>query len=207
MNAITYYAFRDPRYQRASVYWRVCVKRWARSKPARYPTLRQWVREASRCDEDADLLPEVRKVRACGKLVSPSRLKKAVQRFVEWEAFSYWVRSPLETATLPPNVERELRRRCPGFLEAEGSGSAHDSENPERRWCRLMLWIAERHFSDARTEGWFDAILLYVRADARAIRTAEYWQNWDQEWRSSKMLPYPSFSEWRRAADRYVEIG
>jgi len=69
-----------------------------------------------------------------------------------------------------------------------------------------MSWIADRHFSDARTEGWFDAILLYLRSDARAIRTMEYWQHWDEEWSPTNTLPYPSFRQWRRAADRYVEV-
>jgi hypothetical protein len=207
MNAIRFYAFRDPRYQRASVHWSECVKEWSRSKPARYPSFKRWLRDAARCDEDAGLLPEVRKARACLKLVASTRLKRAVERYVEWEAFSYWVRSPLEARTpLPPNVETALRRRCPGFLEAEVYEGLADPEKRERLWGRLLSWIADRHFTPARTEGWLPAILLCVSYHARAIRTMEYWYHWDEEWRPEKMLPYPSFREWRRVADHYVEV-
>lgn len=205
MNAIMFYAFRDPRYQRASAHWSACVAQWKRSKPAKYPSLEQWRRGAARCDEEAHLLPEVREARACCKLVKPVRLKRAVERYIEWEAFSYWVRSPLETRYLPPNVERELRRRCPGFLESHTAKHLSDAEGCAQCWHRLMLWIADRYFRHARTKGWFDAILLHIRNHPRAIRTMEYWEHWDQEWRSGKTKPYPSFREWRRAADRYVE--
>ena len=37
-----------------------------------------------------------------------------------------------------------------------------------------MLWIGDHFFQDAKTEGWFDAILIQVRNHPRAIRTMEF---------------------------------
>ena len=57
--AITYYAIRDPRYQRAEVCWSECVERWQKAKPIQYPSFDEWKDEAAHCDETAHLLPEL----------------------------------------------------------------------------------------------------------------------------------------------------
>ena len=41
-NAITYYAIRDPRYQRAEVCWSECVEKWKKTRPLRYPSFEEW---------------------------------------------------------------------------------------------------------------------------------------------------------------------
>ena len=41
-NAITYYAVRDQRYQRAEVCWSECVEKWRRAKPIPYPSFEEW---------------------------------------------------------------------------------------------------------------------------------------------------------------------
>ena len=69
-----------------------------------------------------------------------------------------------------------------------------------------MLWIADHFFQDAQTEGWFDAILIQVRSHPRAIRTMEYADHCDEVWISELPSPYPSFEDWRRDADSYVEL-
>ena len=48
-NAITYYAIRDPRYQRAEVCWSECVEKWRKVKPERYPTFEEWEEIAAQC--------------------------------------------------------------------------------------------------------------------------------------------------------------
>ena len=70
-----------------------------------------------------------------------------------------------------------------------------------------MLWVAEHCFQDAQTEGWFDAILVHVRRHPRAIRTMEYADHCDELWSSELPDPYPSFEDWRRDADLYIDLG
>jgi hypothetical protein len=119
-SAITYYAIRDPRYQRAEVCWSECVERWKKSKPVRYPSFEEWRAMAARCDETAHLLPELQKAGATAKLVALERLAEAVSSYIDWEPFAYWVRPGLELGSpLPEEVARELRRHCSGFLEVQ----------------------------------------------------------------------------------------
>ncbi len=73
-SAITYYAVREPRYQRAEVCWSECVEKWKQSKPCRYPTLEEWKGMASQCDDTARLVAKERRARAGSKLVVPDRL-------------------------------------------------------------------------------------------------------------------------------------
>jgi hypothetical protein len=98
----------------------------------------------------------------------------------------------------------EFERRCPGFLEL--NAREKDSRAASQVWQRLMLWIADHYFHDAKTEGWFDAILARARSHPRMIRTMEYADHCDEHWSSRMPEPYPSFENWRREADSYIEV-
>ena len=204
--AITFYAVRESRYQKASACWSESVKKWRKAKPIRYPSLDEWRREASQCDETAYLLPAVRKQRECFKVVEPERLAQAVSNFIDCEALAYWSRPTLEAqGSLPSEVASELNSRCPGFLESSDKDRVAGGRL-SRDWDRLMQWIGEHFFDDARKQGWYDAILISARNHPRAIRAMEYSDHCDEIWISQLPVPYPSFEEWRRDADRYVDL-
>ena len=204
--AITFYAVREPRYQRASACWSESVRKWQKAKPTAYPSFEQWLSEAARCDETAHLLPKVRKERARFKLVEQERLSHAVSRFIDWEAFAGWARPALEAGTsLPNEVAHELSSRCPGFVEFNAKERVANERLP-RDWHRLMLWIGEHFFQDAKAEGWYDAILISAGIHPRSIRTMEYFEHCDDIWNSDLPVPYPSFETWRRYADLYVDL-
>ena len=196
----------ETRYQKASTCWSQSVQKWQTARPIHYPSLEEWRHEAAQCDETAGLVPAVRRARACFKLVDSERLSSAVSRFIDWEAFAYWARPVLEgSSSLPSEVANELESRCPGFLEFNDKERASDGRLP-RDWDRLMLWIGERFFEDARAEGWFDAIVTCAHNHPRAIRAMEYADHCDEIWNSDLPVPHPSFEEWRRDADRYVDL-
>jgi hypothetical protein len=206
-NAITYYAIRDPRYQRAEVCWSECVERWRKAKPIQYPSFNEWKDAAAHCDDTAHLLPDERKARTSAKLVTPDRLTQAVSRWIDWEAFAYWARPALEFRSgLPKEVASEIGRRCPGFFEAKRGRGKQDSASTSQDWHSLMSWIADQYFQDARTEGWFDAILIQARSHPRAIRAMEYADHCDEVWSSAMPEPYPPFEDWRREADSFVDL-
>jgi hypothetical protein len=204
--AITFYAVREPRYGKVSAHWSECVKNWRQTKPPAYPSFEEWLRGAQQCDETAHLLPEVRKQRECFKLVRPERLREAVARYIDWEALAYWARPALERK--PPvltQVACELDARCPGFSDFNDRAGGGPEALPQG-WARLMLWIGDYFFSDAKAEGWYDAILVSVRIHPRAIRTMEYSDHCDEVWNGELPVPYTSFEVWRRDADRYVDV-
>jgi len=204
--AITFYAAREMRYQKASACWSESVQKWQQDRPMQYPSFEEWRRDAARCDETAHLLPHVRRQRACFKLVSPERLGQAVSSFIDWEALAYWARPALEAGgSLPNEVTRELDCRVPGFLESNTKQPDVNGRSADG-WQRLMLWIRDHFFQDARSEGWYDAILISACNHPRAIRAMEYSDHCDEIWSSDLPVPYPSFEAWRRDADRYVDL-
>jgi hypothetical protein len=206
-NAITFYAIREPRYQRAEVCWSECVERWKEAKPIQYPSFDEWKDAAAHCDDTAHLLPDVRKARTSAKLVTPDRLAEAVSRWIDWEAFAYWARAALESMSgIPEEVAREIGICCPGFLASNSDTRVHDLARTAHDWHSLMSWIADHYFQDAKTEGWFDTILIQARSHPRAIRTMEYADHCDEVWSSAMPEPYPSFEDWRRDADSYVDL-
>ena len=205
--ANTYYAIRDPRYQRVEVCWSECTEKWKKGKPAHYPSFEEWKGMAAQCDETAHLTARERKARASAKLVHPDRLTEAATRYMDCEALAYWARQALERGSEPPaEVVRELERRCPGYLDAGLKAPAQEASAATQEWQRLMLWIADHFFQEAKTEGWFDAVIIQVRSHPRAIRTMEYADHCDELWSSELPTPYPSFEDWRRDADLYVDV-
>jgi hypothetical protein len=206
-NAITYYAVRGPRYQRAEVCWSECVEKWKKAKPIDYPSFEEWRGEAVQCDETAHLVASERKARSSSKRVNPTRLAEAVARYIDWEAFAYWVLPALERGSrLPVDAVSELERRCPGFLDGNVKARKQDSRSASQDWQRLMLYIGDHFFQDAQTEGWFEAVLIQVRSHPRAIRTMEFADHCSEIWGSELPSPYPSFEDWRRDADSYVDL-
>ncbi|HWR16854.1 MAG TPA: hypothetical protein VN577_18650 [Terriglobales bacterium] len=203
-NAIEFYAVRDSRYQRAEVCWSECVTRWTHARPIRYPSFEEWQAMAAACNEASHLVPEQRKAQASARLVGPERLQEAITRYLDWEAFAYWARPALEHGLpLPAEVKAELERRCPSFL----ARSVDTEKIPGDRIMEdLMAWIAERFFTDAQAEGWFDVLLIGVRRHPRAIRTMEYADHCDEIRGLTLPVPYPSFDDWRSHADAYVEV-
>jgi hypothetical protein len=204
-NALQFYAVRDPRYQRAEVCWSECVKKWSQAKPIRYPTFEEWLALASTCDETAHLVPEQQRAQGSVKMVERHRLEEAVAQYIDWEAVAYWATPALESEEpLPDEVRNELEQRCPNFL-SRAMETPTVTKRTSTTWEELMAWVAHQFFADARAEGWFDAILIGVRRHPRAIRTMEYADHCDESRGSSVPVPYPTFEEWRKEADSYVE--
>jgi hypothetical protein len=202
-NAVAYYAVRDLRYQKAEGCWSECVRKWRRVKPIRYPAFDEWKRIAEQCDGTAHLSAGVRK--SSSPRVDPGRLADAVSRYIDWEAFAYWIRPALESPRqLPGEVAAELRCRCPGFVEAFAHEKKLSFGSCTHSWDRLMTWIADHFFRDAQNEGWFDVILTQARNHPRAIRTMEYADDCDESGYVHAPKPYPTFQEWRKQADSYL---
>ena len=49
-------------------------------------------------------------------------------------------------------------------------------------------------------------LFIQMRGHPRAVRTMEYADHCDEVWISELPSPYPSFEDWRRDADSYVEL-
>jgi hypothetical protein len=211
LQAVTFYAVRDPAFARNCAYSQHCQAQWKRQPPSRYPSFEEWRRASEQCPDEIldafEMTEDKRQIIKVSRTVGPERFAAAVAGYMEWEAFTYWVRSLLEFgAKFPDAVSKELQGRCPGFLECdEVLRSTVSPENYNRRWKALLEWGENRFFRQIQKEGYFDAVVHEARAHPRSVRTVDYWVfYWDEHWSSRSSETYPSFQEWRSAADNFV---
>ena len=211
LRAVTFYAVRDPAFVRDCAYSQHCEVQWKQQRPSAYPPFEEWRKCSERCIDavlDAfEMAGDKRQIVKISRLVGPERFAAAVAQYMEWEAFTYWLRSLLESdAKFPDAVAKELQRRCPGFLECdEELRNTLSPEDYTRRWKALLEWGENRLFSEMQQEGWFDAVVYEARAHPQSVRTVDYWVfYWDDHWSSSPLEAFPSFQEWRCAADDFV---
>jgi hypothetical protein len=192
LDALIFYGVRDLRSQATWTYWEHCEKKWDRRRATSYPTFEKWWQTAQKC-------------KLCEK-ASAARAADAVERYVDWYAFAYWLRPLLEAnRELPTRVATELNRRCPGFQEFNNWHALGKQATKGKAWQRLVGWIEDHFFSEAQKEGWFDIVLQQGPNDPRYARMVIYGKLWNQSWSRNPTIPYPSFDGWRRAADNYVE--
>ena len=210
MNAVGYYAARDLASLRNHAYWEYCERQWKHSKPAAYPSFQEWRKASERCSEqvldECQMREEKRRLIKLSRRVGPRTLRKAVERYLEWEIFGYWVRTALESGCpLPASVEGAVRQRCPNFLEADAAAhAANPEEEPHCRFNRMIKWVEDHEFTDAKTRGWFDVLLHQARMHPRHARVIDYWHDWEAEWEKAPSPEYPSFAQWEKATDRHT---
>jgi len=211
LRAVTFYAVRDPVYVRDCAYSHYCEVQRKRQRPSAYPPFEEWRRASERCADEVldafEMKEDKRQIIKASRMVGPERYAAAVAQYMEWEVFTYWLRSLLESdAKLPGAAVKELKRRCPGFLERdEVLRNARSPEDYTRRWKALLEWGENRFFSEMQQEGWFDAVVYEARAHPRSVRIVDYWVfYWDEHWSSGPLEAYPSFQEWRCATDDFV---
>lgn len=135
--------------------------------------------------------------------VGARRFRKAQQEYLEWEAFSLWVRAIIEAEGHPPAWMLEvLEKRCPGFLQSEKGDRKARPTGAGPLSLRLLEWIHNHIFSDAKREGWLDALIFHTVREPRSKRTWAYWQQCESEWKRKRPCAYPSFEQWLGAAEK-----
>lgn len=135
--------------------------------------------------------------------VTARRFQKAQQKYLEWEAFSLWVRAIIEVEGHPPAWMLEiLEKRCPGFLRPEEGHTRTRRRESSPLAYRLLEWIHNHMFSDAKREGWLDALMFHAVREPRSRRTWAYWQQCEGEWKRKRPRSYPSFEQWLCAAEK-----
>jgi len=209
--AVTFYAVRDPAFVRDCAYSQHCEAQWKRQHPSDYPSFEEWRRASEQCADEVldafEMAEDKRQIVKTSRLVGPERFASAVAQYMEWEAFTYWLRSLLESdGKFPDAVVKELQGRCPGFLECdEELRNTLSPEDYTRRWKDLLEWGENRFFSKMQQEGWIHEVVYEARAHPRSVRIVDYWVfYWDERWSSRPHEVYPSFQEWRCAADGFV---
>jgi len=135
------------------------------------------------------------------ELVAPDRLAQTITEFVEWRAFSYWLRLTVETQGSVSNpMIAILQLRCPGFLEYATAFAHEHPAEPEFLWLRFLEWIDEKVFHVSTAEGWRHALGYYATRDPRMDQLRAYWKQCRRAWKLQPPESFPSFEAWREAA-------
>lgn len=134
------------------------------------------------------------------QFVPAERLDGAIRDFIDWRAFSYWVRLVVDHHGLGSQAISILNERCPGFLEyVAGYEKAHPEERPFL-WLRLITWMDEHVFALPKAESWRHALGYYAARNPLMARIENYWARCDEEWKIRKPDLIPPFEVWHRAA-------
>jgi len=191
LDALTFYGVRRPRSERVWSYWEQCGRDWNKREPEVSPTFDVWWSDAQ-------------KMTLCDKL-SYRDLGRAVEKYIDWEALVFWLRPLFTTnAKLPMHVMSELRRKFPGILTKHNSDMPRGDQENSKIWRRLTEW-GNNHFSrEAKEADSLELLLQRVQSHPLHVRLVHYGKYWEGEWSGNWARSYPSFPEWRRAADRYV---
>lgn len=192
LDALTFYGVRHPRSESAWAYWEHCEEEWQRKPPSSYPHFEEWLRLARNYNPH----PET----------SVTNLAAILDQYVEWKVFACWL-EPLTRAKieLPKRIATELERRCPGFLEVSSSNSTRRRHKKAWTGQRLMNWIEDHFFSDEEKKGWLDIIRQQASTHPLYARIARYPKLWNKSWPQNLAVAYPSFVQWRSAAENYIE--
>jgi hypothetical protein len=135
------------------------------------------------------------------ELVPPDRLAQAITEFIEWRAFSYWVRLTVETQGFVSDSTSEiLQKRCPGFLECAAIYTKEHPTEPEFLWLRLLEWTDEKLLHVPTAEGWRHALGYYATRDPRMDQVRSHWKHCRRTWKLQPPEPFPDFESWREAA-------
>lgn len=135
------------------------------------------------------------------RLVERDLLDETITEFLEWRAFSYWLRLCVETAgSVSDSLAAILQERCPGFLEY---AAAYVGQHPSEReflWLRLLEWTDEKLFQTPIAEGWRHALGYYAMRDPRMDQLRAHWKRSRRAWKLQPPAVLPSFESWRASA-------
>ena len=135
------------------------------------------------------------------ELVAPDRLAQTITEFVEWRAFSYWLRLTVETQGFVSDpMIAILRERCPGFLDYASAFAKEHPREPEFLWLRFLEWTDERLFHVSMAEGWRHALGYYATRDPRMDQIRAHWKQCRRAWKLQPPASFPSFEAWRESA-------
>jgi hypothetical protein len=192
LDALTFYGVRHPRSRGAWAYWEHCDNEWSANRPTSLPTFDKWWQTALgwELSDNTNCL----------------EVAKAVENYLEWDAFMLWLRPLFDTSLpLPHHAISELEHRCPDIPKVVRS-SAHESRQARSTtWHYVMRCGKDRCISQAKKEGWLDTLLEQVRSHPWRVRMRAYGSHLTKEWSQTGTLPYPSFFQWRQAAETYVK--
>jgi hypothetical protein len=135
--------------------------------------------------------------------VRVDRLSAATEEYLEWFSFTHWALALLGRGLqLPTLIVREINRRFPGCNEIADAFAAK-TRTKITLAPRVMLWIENQYFSEAKEGSWLDILRHQAQNDPTFVRIAAHANSWSALHSRNRGHSYPSFGTWYRAAKNY----
>jgi hypothetical protein len=135
--------------------------------------------------------------------VTAAHLAVTVTEFIEWRAFSYWLRLIVENVGFVSDaVAAILQERCPGFLEYAGAYARQHPDEQEFLWLRFLEWTDDTLFRVAIVEGWRHVLGYDATRDPRMDQVRRHWKRCREAWKLQQPAAFPSFESWRASGLR-----
>ena len=135
------------------------------------------------------------------ELVAPDRLAQTITEFVEWRAFSYWLRLIVETQGFVSDpMIAILQERCPGFLDTRPRTPRSIRESPSSSGFAFLSGPTKELFHVSIAEGWRHALGYYATRDPRMDQLRAHWKQCRRAWKLQPPASFPSFEAWRESA-------
>jgi hypothetical protein len=206
IEALHYYAGRDPRSEQVWNHWTKTGDAWRAYRPKTYPTFDEWHSDAmqnrsadsgTRCDHSPD--------NRAASAQPHDRFFSLVAQYIEWEAFAFWARLAVERGpALPDDVAAAVEQRSPGFLAHIRRQRSDEVEYSTWFWKNLLVWVENYAFSGEMAASQLSRIRDSARTHLRGERIAQYWAHCSSRWRKNPPVVYPAFDDWLRDADAFV---
>ena len=131
------------------------------------------------------------------KNVTADHLAVTVTKFIEWRAFSYWLRLIVDNVGfVPGEVAEMLQEHCPGFLEYVAAYARQHPNEQEFLWLRFLEWTDEKLFQVSTAEGWRHALGYYATRDPRMDQLRSHWKQCRRAWKLQAPASFPDFECW-----------
>jgi hypothetical protein len=119
-------------------------------------------------------------------------LLESRKQYIDWEAFTLWVRAITEAEHQAPEwLCRTVKARCPSLAIQQN----------EKLWKGLDRWKRQAIFAKPHREGWMRAVGFYAVRDIAYARNWAYWEHCEGFWSARRPPLYPSFEEWKAGSE------
>jgi hypothetical protein len=186
LSALIFYGVRHP-YSRGA--WE-CWQHWnAQQSLTVLPRFSRWWRSALRSPVAAQ--------------ASAIALASATQRYLQWEAVTFWLQPVFTSGVgLPSDAAAQIRRCCPGIVSLYASIGLK-GHSCLSLWEKIVKAGDNYLLAQAKVEGWSAIFAQQVQTHPWHVRMRVY-SECKRESTANAGVRYPSLRQWKQAARQYV---
>ena len=200
LDALRYFSAMSPHSMKAWSCWEQVDAEWRSSPPHQLPTLPEWKRMVVAVTRLSNAGSAAQHALAVMQNFRKSDWDTLLTNFIHLNAFCQWVELMLEAQrTVSEVLSRELLNRHPGFsLDRYGMA-------PKEAARCLRSWALKQEFPSAKAARVLAALRFWLRHHPEHAAVRNYAAFCRAAWLDTPQKSFPTFDEWKKAADSYSE--